>query len=317
MSQKNLQKGRVLKSTGSWYQVESELGEIIEARLQGKIRLQGIKSTNPVAVGDVVYLIKEKEAFNITEIETRKNVLVRRSINLSKRTHILAANLDRLFVVFTLKDPDTTTSFLDRILVSAEAYGIEPQVIFHKMDLLESEADNEEIAMLKFTYEKIGYRCFESSLKNPESLSPIKNEMRSGISLFTGHSGVGKSSLINAINPGLDLKTAEISKSYKQGKHTTTFAEMHKLDFGGYIIDSPGIKGFGMVDFPKNELALYFPEMKALLSECKFYNCTHTEEPDCAVKKALEAFRIAPSRYQSYLGMFFNEDENPYRTVNY
>lgn len=310
-------KGTVLKSTGKWYELKLENGATVEARLKGKIRLEGIKSTNPVSVGDKVQVeAQQDETYLITKIQPRKNVLVRKAANLSKQTHVIAANIDRLFVMFTLSNPKTTHTFLDRILVMAEAFDVPSSIIFNKIDTY-SEEELEEINLLRFAYKQIGYESYAVSAKTGEGIEKLKADLAKGVNAITGHSGVGKSTLINYLDPALGLKMGSISDVNKVGKHTTTFAQMHELSFGGYFIDSPGVKGFGMVELEKEELALYFPEMKALLGQCKFYNCRHLNEPGCAVKEALEKGEIPPWRYNSYLNMLEEDESNPHRTVNY
>ncbi|WP_224483896.1 ribosome small subunit-dependent GTPase A [Robertkochia aurantiaca] len=311
--------GTVYKSTGSWYTVKTADGEIFSCRIKGKFRIQGIKSTNPVSVGDVVEFETEEigdEVIGvINEIRDRKNYLVRKSVNLSKRTHIIAANVDRAFLLVTIDNPKTYTDFIDRFLVTAEAYDITPVLLFNKIDTYDEEA-LAEVAWLEEIYRKIGYDCIRISAKTGMNIEKVKLEMKDRISMFSGHSGVGKSTLINALEPDLELKTAAISEQHRQGQHTTTFAEMFDLNFGGRIIDTPGIKGFGIVNMEKEEIGDYFPEFFALKSECKFNNCLHVDEPKCAVKDALENGEIAWSRYKSYLQMLEGEEES-YRTDMY
>lgn len=303
--------GLVTKSTGSWYHVRTNYGEIIECRIPGKFRLKGIKSTNPIAVGDVVDFELEnlKETGIISEIHDRKNFIVRKSVNLSKQTHIIAANIDTAFLMITIDNPPTFPGFIDRFLATAEAYNIPTILIFNKIDSYD-EAQLEMVDELIQIYSDIGYECIEVSATQEFNIDVVKELMQDKVSMFSGHSGVGKSTLINAIEPNLNLKTAEISEQHKQGQHTTTFAEMYELSFGGFIIDTPGIKGFGVVDFEPSQITDYFPEFFALKKDCKFNNCLHQKEPKCAVKKALNEDRIAPSRYFSYLQMLNGDEEN-------
>jgi ribosome biogenesis GTPase len=312
-------KGTVYKSTGSWYTVKAENGLFYECRIKGKFRIQGIKSTNPIAVGDkVVFKLQTKDEKTqgiINEIEERENYIVRRSVNLSKRTHILASNIDRLFLVITLNNPPTFTSFIDRFLVTAEAYHIKTVLLFNKMDTY-NEEQLLEIKYLAAVYRDIGYECLGISAQNGKNLDKLKLLMESKVSIFAGHSGVGKSTLINALEPGLEIKTKEISDQHQQGQHTTTFAEMYDLSFDAKIIDTPGVKGFGVVDIEKEELSDYFPEFFKRKERCKFNNCLHIKEPQCAIKEALEEGEIAWSRYRSYLQILEGEDEH-YRTDNW
>ncbi|WP_196890906.1 ribosome small subunit-dependent GTPase A [Aureivirga marina] len=304
-------KGIVIKSTGSWYQVRHEDGTIYQCRIRGKFRIKGIKSTNPVAVGDIVdfELEPKKDTAVITDIHERKNYIVRKSVNLSKRTHIIASNIDIAFLLVTIDNPPTFEGFIDRFLVTAEAYQIPTVILFNKIDTI-TEETQEQKEYLEAVYGSIGYLCIDVSATEGINIDEVKELMKGKVSLFSGHSGVGKSTLVNTIEPDLDLKTSEISTQHKQGQHTTTFAEMHPLSFGGYIIDTPGIKGFGIVDFEKNELGNYFPEFFELKSECKFHNCLHVNEPKCAVKEALDRGEIAPTRYNSYLQMLEGDEEN-------
>jgi ribosome biogenesis GTPase len=311
--------GVVYKSTGSWYTVKNDTGKIYECRIKGKFRLKGIKSTNPIAVGDQVDFDLDTKSDVVTgqihTIRDRKNYIVRKSVNLSKQTHIIASNIDQVFLLITLNNPPTFTSFIDRFLVTAEAYQIEPILLFNKIDVY-NEEELLEIKFMAATYRKIGYQCIGISSKTAKNVDKVKNLMLNKVSMFAGHSGVGKSTLVNALDPSLDLKTAAISEQHKQGQHTTTFAEMFDLEFGAKIIDTPGIKGFGLVDMEREEIGDYFPEFFALKSGCKFNNCMHVEEPKCAVKDALENEEIAWSRYRSYLQLLEGEDAH-YRTDNY
>lgn len=304
-------KGVVTKSTGSWYTVYTEQNEQIECRLKGKFRLKGIKSTNPVAVGDFVnYEFEEnKETGIIDKIFDRKNYIIRKSVNLSKQTHIIAANIDIAFLLVTINNPPTLTSFIDRFLATAEAYNIKVVLLFNKLDMYTDE-DLEKLAMLDAIYSDIGYQCIAVSATKNINVNKVKELMKGKTTMFSGHSGVGKTTLINVIEPSLNLKTKEISKQHGQGMHTTTFAEMFQLSFGGFIIDTPGIKGFGVVDFEPSQITDYFPEFFKLKSKCKFNNCIHVNEPKCAVKDALEKGEVAYSRYQSYLQMIEGDEEN-------
>ena len=311
--------GTVYKSTGSWYTVKTENGKSFECRIKGKFRLKGIKSTNPIAVGDHVDFELETKNDEVTgvinKIHDRTNYIIRKSVNLAKQTHIIASNIDQVFLIVTIDNPPTFASFIDRFLASAEAYSIKTILLFNKIDSYDDKA-LQELKYLSSIYRKIGYQCLEISAKSGINIDKVKQLMKDKVSMFAGHSGVGKSTLVNAIEPGLDLKTKEISNQHQQGQHTTTFAEMYDLSFGAKIIDTPGIKGFGLVDMDKEEVGDYFPEFFALKQECKFNNCLHVQEPNCAVKKGLEEGKISYSRYNSYLQILEGEDEN-YRTDNW
>ncbi len=308
-----IMKGTVYKSTGSWYTVKTPEGEFYECRIKGKFRIQGIKSTNPIAVGDQVAFKIEKlgddTVGTIHGIEDRKNYIIRKSVNLSKQTHIIAANLDQVFLLVTLNNPTTYTIFIDRFLATAEAYDIPAILLFNKVDSYSIE-ELAEIKYLAELYRNVGYTCIGISAKSGKNVDKVKEMMVGKTSMFAGHSGAGKSTLVNALEPKLDLKTTEISGQHLQGQHTTTFAEMFDLDFGARIIDTPGIKGFGIVDMEKEEIGDYFPEFFELKGECKFNNCLHLDEPKCAVKEALEAEEVAWSRYRSYVQMVTGEEEN-------
>ena len=305
--------GIVYKSTGSWYTVKSKDGIFYDCRIKGKFRIKGIKSTNPVAVGDRVHFevetIGDDTIGIIHEIEKRKNYIIRKSVNLSKQTHIIAANLDQVFLLVTLNNPPTYPVFIDRFLITAEAYEIPAVLLFNKIDTYSPE-ETDEIKFLAALYRNIGYTCLGISAVTGKNVDTVKEMMVGKTSMFSGHSGVGKSTLVNAIEPTLDIKTKKISEQHLQGQHTTTFAEMFDLSFDARIIDTPGIKGFGIVDMEKEEIGNYFPEFFKLKQHCKFNNCIHIDEPKCAVKDALEAGEIAWSRYQSYLQMVKGEDEN-------
>lgn len=311
--------GTVYKSTGSWYTVKSEQGDFIECRMKGKFRLKGIKSTNPIAVGDIVDYELEETSDTVTgtinNIHERKNYIVRKSVNLSHQMHIIASNIDTVFLLVTINNPPTTPNFIDRFLVTAEAYGIETVLVFNKIDTFD-EATLDEQLYLQHIYENIGYKCLRVSAKDGTGIVKLKAMMNGKVSMFSGHSGVGKSTLVNALEPSLQLKTKTISEASKQGQHTTTFAEMYDLSFDARIIDTPGIKGFGIVDMEKEEISGYFPEFFKLKDQCKFNNCLHKDEPHCAIKAALEKDEIAWSRYNSYLKILEGDDEN-YRTDSY
>ena len=306
--------GVVIKTTGKRYTVKTEEGEVVQSRLKGKFRITGIKSTNPIVVGDKVEVVRESELWMIVKMYDRKNHIIRKSVNLSKQTHIIAANIDQALLMITLDSPVTTTGFIDRFLVAANAYGIEVVLLFNKVDLLDDELKIKQEDLQKI-YEKIGYTCFVTSVIN-DDLSQIKDLMKGKVNMISGHSGVGKSTLINYLQPDLHINTKEVSDTHRQGQHTTTFSELHELDFGASIIDTPGIRGFGLVELEVAELANYFPEFFALKLKCKFHNCIHKREPQCAVKSALENGVIAESRYKNYLKMLIEEEEH-FRTNDY
>ena len=304
--------GVVYKSTGSWYTVKAENGTFYECRIKGKFRIKGIKSTSPVSVGDHVQFDIETKGDEtigiITKIGERDNYIIRKSVNLSKQTHIIAANIDVAFLLITLNNPPTFTSFIDRFLVTAEAYEIRAVLLFNKIDTY-NEDELLEVKLLAALYRTIGYECLGISASTGKNVDKVKEMMRSKVSMFSGHSGVGKSTLVNTIESNLNLKTTQISNQHMQGQHTTTFAEMYDLSFGAQIIDTPGIKGFGIVEVDKEELGGYFPEFFKLKEYCKFNNCLHIE-PHCAVKEAVAEEEIASSRYRSYLQIIEGEEEH-------
>ena len=313
-------KGLVIKNTGSWYTVRTDDGQTIESKIKGNFRLKGIRSTNPVAVGDRVDIVTNQEgtAF-ITSIDERRNYIIRKSSNLSKQSHILAANVDQAFLVVTIKCPPTSTTFIDRFLASAEAYRVPVVLVFNKRDLLD-EDDLHYQNMMMTLYDTIGYQCVSISATTGEGVDQLMSMLEGKITLLSGNSGVGKSTLINRILPEANLRTAEISDAHNTGTHTTTFSEMLPIksndgesEAHGWIIDTPGIKGFGTFDMEPTELTSYFREIFHFAKDCKFSNCTHTHEPNCAVLKALDNHYIAMSRYQSYLSMLQDKDENKYR----
>lgn len=306
-------KGLVIKNTGSWYTVKTDDGSTIESKIKGNFRLKGIRSTNPVAVGDHVEIVTNQEgtAF-ITAIDDRRNYIIRKSQNLSKQSHILAANVDQAFLIVTVSHPQTSTTFIDRFLASAEAYSVPVVLVFNKCDILNDEEKHYQKMMMEL-YRTIGYDCFEIAAKSGEGVDELRKILPGKITLLSGNSGVGKSTLINQILPGANLRTAEISDAHDTGMHTTTFSEMLEIPGGGYIIDTPGIKGFGTFDMEPGELTSYFREIFNFSKDCRFNNCTHTHEPGCAVLKAVEEHYISASRYQSYLSMLEDKDENKYR----
>ena len=300
----------VIKSTGSWYLVKTDDGKLLKCRIKGKFRIQGIKSTNPIVVGDRVIIKKENEDYLILKLNNRKNIVIRKSVNLAKQTHIIASNVDQVILMVTLKDPITTTGFIDRFLASAQAYKINVLIIFNKLDLYNNDLIDKH-KRLDIIYRNIGYSCLSVSILN-DNLDELRNTMKGKINVIAGHSGVGKTTLINKLQPTLELKTEEISESHNQGQHTTAFSELYQLDFGAEIIDTPGIKGFGLVKMNQSEIGDYFIEFFKLKSDCKYHNCIHKDEPNCAVKSALENGKIAKSRYINYLNIL-KEDEENYR----
>ncbi len=302
-------RGRLIRSTGSSYIVEDEEGNLIECRLRGNFRIKGIKTTNPLAVGDYVIYTpgKPDECAQITKIEERRNYIIRKATKQSKLFHIIAANVDRAILVVTLAMPRTSTGFIDRFLVTAEAYRIPATLVFNKLDIYTDEIML-EYERISDIYSKIGYECMGVSALRGDNIESFVNHIKDKTSLISGHSGVGKSALLNRVEPSLKIKTAPISIAHKKGTHTTTFAEMHPLSFGGYVIDTPGIKEFGIIDFYRDELTHYFPEMFKILPQCRFYNCTHYHEPDCTVKREVGKGNISEERYQNYIGILLGEE---------
>lgn len=301
--------GLIIKSTGSWYEVLTEDGQTVNCRIKGKFRISDIKTTNPIAAGDRVKVEFEinQNTGVITAIYPRKNYFIRKSINLSKQAQIIAANLDQAFIIVTLASPRTSLGFIDRCLVTTEAYDIPAVLVFNKLDLY-SEDGLDILTYYKNIYERIGYPCFSVSAKEGTHINQIENLLKDKTTLITGHSGAGKSTLINAILPGNQLKTGRISDWSDKGKHTTTFAEMHALPFGGYLIDTPGIRELGIFDIEKENLSHFFPEMRHYMNECKFYNCRHISEPGCVILEAVENGDIEPSRYESYLSIYHGNE---------
>ena len=311
--------GRVVRNTGSFYVVEpSDGGAPVNCKVKGSFRIKGIRTTNPVAVGDIVTFCmpdSDDTPAYITAIHPRRNYIIRRASNLSKESHIIAANIDLALLVVTLAEPVTSTTFIDRFLATARAYDVEAVLAINKTDILTGDDDREYLDAVTYLYRSIGYKVIVVSARTGEGIDELRQLLKGKVTLFSGNSGVGKSTLINALIPGLGLKTAEISQSHGTGMHTTTFSELFHLpgDDGGCIIDTPGVRGFGTVDFDKHEVAHYFPELFEISQSCRFGNCTHTHEPGCAVRQALEDNLIAPSRYASYLSILEDEDEDKYR----
>ena len=309
--------GIVYRSTGSWYLVKSEEGMFVEARIKGKFRNKNIKTTNPISVGDVVsYSLKEDGKGWIENIHPRKNYMIRKSVNLSKEAHIIGSNIDLCVLVATVSNPETSTGFIDRFTVTAQAYDIPILLVFNKLDLYDIQ-DKQLLEEYIAVYENAGFDCLVTSVKNNFGIEKLKSKLENKTVLFSGHSGAGKSSLINAMNPSLDLAVGELSEAHQKGKHTTTFAQMFDLSDTIRLIDTPGIKGFGLIDVGKHELAQFFPEMFALSGNCKFHNCVHINEPGCAVLQALNNGDIADFRYQSYFSMYNDDSEETFRTLNH
>ncbi|MDG1735654.1 MAG: ribosome small subunit-dependent GTPase A [Crocinitomicaceae bacterium] len=308
--------GEVIKSTGKWYKVMLKDGSIVQAAVKGKLRLAGLKTTNPIAAGDVVNLTAIKTTsetiHTIQSVESRKNYLVRKSTNLSKQMQIIAANVDRVYLIVTLKSPETQVAFIDRFLVAAESFRIPTTILFNKVDVY-GQKEEELMFYLTEIYEKLGYPCHHVIAENAKTIHFLKEEISRKKVMISGNSGVGKTTLVNSLDPNLKLRVGEISRAHEQGKHTTTFSEMHALESGGYIIDTPGIRAFGLVDLEKEHYAHYFPEMRALLGACKFHNCRHLEEPKCAIKEAVEEEKIAGSRYLTYLQLMSEDGSESYR----
>ena len=312
--------GLVLKSTGKIYNIILENGEIIKATIRGKLRIEGLKTTNPIAAGDRVELTAasgtnsqdSKISYSIQSILARKNYIVRKSTNLSKQMQIIAANVDHAYLLVTLKSPVTQIGFIDRFLVSAEAFRIPTTLLFNKIDLFGAEEER-LFTELSAIYTSLGYTCHRICAENEAQISFLRKELKEKQVMISGNSGVGKTTLVNSLDPTLTLRTGEISKVHEQGKHTTTFAEMHSLASGGYIIDTPGIRAFGVIDLEKEHMAHYFPEMRNLIGACRFHNCLHLNEPNCAVKAAVEKDEISFSRYQSYLDLMYEDPSDPHR----
>ncbi len=315
--------GLVIKNTGSWYTVQADDGTVVEAKVKGNFRIKGIRSTNPVAIGDKVEfdLLSDNVAL-INSIDERTNYIIRKATNLSKQSHIIAANLDQCFLIVTVACPETSTTFIDRFLASAEAYRIPVTIVFNKIDLLKNLSDDmdeegkyglEYQEGLVALYEHIGYKCCCVSAVTGEGMAKLASELHGKVTLLSGNSGVGKSTILNTLFPGLNLRTSDISDAYNTGKHTTTYSAMYPIGDGGYIIDTPGIKGFGTFDMERAEIGHYFKDIFEFSSDCRFSDCTHTHEPGCAVRAAVERHDISESRYNSYLSMLGDKDEDRYR----
>ncbi len=302
-------KGLVIRSTGSWYSVQTEDKKVFECKLKGRFKIKGIRTTNPIAVGDrVAFEWKDDKKIGLIHtIENRKNYIIRKSVNLSKKSHIIASNIDQAILVVTLASPRTSTGFIDRFLITTEAYHIPAILVFNKIDLYDEPLQTAKDE-LKSIYSNLGYPCIDVSATEGINIKELKEVMKGKTSLFSGHSGVGKSALINTLDASKDIRVGEISDAHSKGTHTTTYAELHELEFGAYIIDSPGIKEFGLIDFEKQELSHYFPEMQYLLQACKFNDCTHEHEPECAVINAVRSGEIAFSRYENYIKILHGDE---------
>ena len=302
-------KGLVIRSTGSWYSVQTPDNKVFECKLKGRFKIKGIRTTNPIAVGDRVEFDwkDDKKIGLIHTISDRKNYIIRKSVNLSKKSHIIASNIDQAIVVVTLASPRTSTGFIDRFLITTEAYHIPAIIVINKVDLYDNELNVAKEELINI-YSKVGYPCIEVSATKGTNLEELKINMKGKTSLFSGHSGVGKSALVNALDPNKDIRVGEISEAHAKGTHTTTYAEMHELEFGAFIIDSPGIKEFGLIDFEKQELSHYFPEMRDVLQDCKFNNCSHEHEPECAIIEAVRNGEIAFSRYENYIKILHGDE---------
>ena len=306
--------GLVIRNTGSWYTVKIDVPDnTVEAKVKGNFRLKGIRSTNPIAIGDKVEFIPQPDGTAlISAIDDRKNYIIRKATNLSKQSHIIAANLDQCFLIVTVAQPETSTTFIDRFLATAEAYRVPVVLVFNKIDVL-NEEEQEYLNSMIDLYEYVGYKCLKVSAKTGAGVDAVAEELKGKVTLLSGNSGVGKSTLINNLFPDLNLKTSEISDAYNTGKHTTTFSEMYPIGNDGYIIDTPGIKGFGTFNMEREEVGHYFKEIFRISEDCRFNNCTHTHEPGCAVRQAVENHDISESRYTSYLSMLEDGTEDKYR----
>ena len=308
--------GEVIKSTGKWYKVLLEGGAVVQASVKGKLRLAGLKTTNPIAAGDVVNLTvidtSSETIYTIQSVEARKNYLVRKSTNLSKQMQIIAANIDRVYLIVTLKSPETQVAFIDRFLVAAESFRIPTTILFNKIDVY-GPKEKDLMIYLTEIYKELGYPCHHIIAEDPDYITFLKKEIKGNKVMISGNSGVGKTTLVNSLDSSLELRVGEISRAHEQGRHTTTFSEMHALKSGGFIIDTPGIRAFGLVDLEKEHYAHYFPEMRELLGACKFHNCRHLEEPKCAIKKAVDEEKIASSRYLTYLQLMSEDASESYR----